>query len=127
MSKQAKYTMSGEFTSACTCMVEDEQGQDAPATECLGWCWEDALEFFLEHTKHYFSKPQAYYIHGFPTWQGPRNGEIYAKNANDFIRRYLGGCGTDYRVKWSVTYRTLHLHTSHHDASGVVTVTKGKK
>jgi hypothetical protein len=124
----SKYGIKGSFSSDCHCTIYDEEtGNEKQSDECFGDCFMFDLDWFIENTIHFFkTKPTVYYVYDFPTWRGPRDGEITAKNADDFIRRFLSGCGNDYNVTWEAKYREIKIRVGHHDGSGVVTISKKK-
>lgn len=124
----SKYNASGEFSSECSCTTVDEQNQDQKLEYCHGWCSEDAMEWFVERTAHWFKSGQVYYFR-FPRWNGSQDAAMMPHDAKDFIVRIADACGSWYKIKWSVTYRKLYLTISHHDTpTGYTTeVTKSRR
>jgi len=102
-----------------TCMCSE-----SPEDNCYGECWDLAFDEFAIQTEPLFKDNQVnFFIEGFPVWNGTRRGGFEASNARELI-----GQITPPRTEWSLTYsvegEVLTGTLSHHDGSGVITVTK---
>jgi hypothetical protein len=117
-------TYTAEYTNTCTCVTyNDDAGEWETAPECWGDCWSDQVEDFENITEHLFSdNEQGFTITGFPVWNGTVDGYFLARNAEELLRNI-----TPDRTEWTLrlTVHPTHLTgvLSHHDGSGVITVT----
>jgi hypothetical protein len=117
-------TTTAEYTNTCTCVTyNDDAGEWETAPECWGDCWSDQVEDFENITEHLFSdNEQGFTITGFPVWNGTRDGYFLARNAEELLRNI-----TPDRTEWTLrlTVHPTHLTgvLSHHDGTGVITVT----
>jgi hypothetical protein len=117
-------TITAEYTNTCTCVTyNDDAGEWETAPECWGDCWSDQVEDFENITEHLFTdNEQGFTITGFPVWNGTRDGYFLARNAEELLRNI-----TPERTEWTLrlTVHPTHLTgvLSHHDGSGVITVT----
>lgn len=121
-------TESGTYTAiyqnTCTCVTyNDDAGEWEIAPECWGDCWSDQVEDFENITQHLFTdNNQQFYIEGFPRWDGPVSGTFHARTPEKLLESI-----TPDRTEWrlEVTVHATHLTgvLSHHDGTGVITVT----
>jgi hypothetical protein len=117
-------TTTATLTNTCTCVTyNDDSGDWEVAPECWGDCWDCQVEDFTNITEHLFTdNEQGFTITGFPVWNGTRDGYFLARNAEELLRNI-----TPDRTEWrlEVTVHATHLTgvLSHHDGSGVITVT----
>jgi hypothetical protein len=117
-------TTTAEYTNTCTCVTyNDDAGEWETAPECWGDCWSDQVEDFENITEHLFTdNEQGFTITGFPVWNGTVDGYFLARNAEELLRNI-----TPERTEWTLrlTVHPTHLTgvLSHHDGSGVITVT----
>lgn len=117
-------TYTAEYTNTCTCVTYNEDSGDwEEAPECWGDCWTDQVEDFENITEHLFSdNEQGFTITGFPVWNGTRDGYFLARNAEELLRNI-----TPDRTAWTLRLTVYPTHLtgvlSHHDGSGVITVT----
>ena len=117
-------TTTATLTNTCTCVTyNDDSGDWEVAPECWGDCWDCQVEDFTNITEHLFTdNEQGFTITGFPIWNGTRDGYFLARNAEELLRNI-----TPDRTEWrlEVTVHATHLTgvLSHHDGSGVITVT----
>lgn len=106
------------ISNTCTCSEPHEDNS------CYGECWDLAFEEFEIQTEPLFKDNKVnFFIEGFPVWNGTRQGGFEASDAKTLI-----GEITPPRTEWSLQYsvegEVLTGRLSHHDASGVITVTK---
>lgn len=121
-------TESGTYTAVyqntCSCGNWDEETEEfEPSNDCYGDCWTDAVCDFEEITKHLFTNDnQPFRIEGFPRWDGTVSGTFHARTAEKLLESI-----TPDRTEWrlEVTVHDDHLTgvLSHHDGTGVITVT----
>ncbi len=111
------------FTNECSCEdYDDETEVSTPSNDCYGDCWEWTTEYFGEIVTDLLSVSNKFLIEGFPTWHGAVRGEVIAHTATELLRAI-----TPDRTEWRLEVRgNLHHLTailSHHDGSGLMTVT----
>jgi hypothetical protein len=112
------------ITNTCICVTfNDDSGDWEEAPECWGDCWTDQVEQFQEMTEHLFTENnQEFRIEGFPRWDGPVSGTFHARTPEKLLESI-----TPDRTEWrlEVTIHENHLTgaLSHHDGSGIITVT----
>lgn len=111
------------FTNECSCEDYDiETEVSTPSNDCYGDCWEWTTEYFGEIVTDLLSVSNKFLIEGFPTWHGAVRGEVIAHTATELLRAI-----TPDRTEWRLEVRgNLHHLTailSHHDGSGLMTVT----
>jgi hypothetical protein len=121
-------TESGTYTAVyqntCSCGNWDEATEEfEPSNDCYGDCWTDTVCDFEEITKHLFTdNNQQFHIEGFPRWDGPVSGTFHARTPEKLLESI-----TPDRTEWrlEVTVHADHLTgvLSHHDGTGVITVT----
>lgn len=116
-------TTTATLTNTCTCVTYNDDDEWEVAPECWGDCWDCQVEDFTDITEHLFTdNEQGFTITGFPVWNGTRDGYFLARNAEELLRNI-----TPDRTEWrlEVTVHATHLTgvLSHHDGSGVITVT----
>jgi hypothetical protein len=77
-------------------VVYDDNNEPVKAKECDGSCGKDNMEHFVEYAKQWFEEGKhRYFVYGFPRWDGRHDGEIIAKDAEDFL--------------WQLTKGKLHI------------------
>ena len=117
-------TYTATITNSCTCTTYNEEaGEWEVAPECWGDCWSDQVEDFENITQHLFTNDnQPFRIEGFPVWYGTIDGTFHARTAEKLLESI-----TPDRTEWrlEVTVHATHLTgvLSHHDGTGVITVT----
>lgn len=116
-------TTTAVFTNECSCEDYDiETEVSTPSNDCYGDCWEWTTEYFGEIVTDLLSVSNKFLIEGFPTWHGAVRGEVIAHTATELLRAI-----TPDRTEWRLEVRgNLHHLTailSHHDGSGLMTVT----
>lgn len=117
-------TYTAEYTNECSCQSYDSETDEYyPADGCYGDCWEDTVQDFANITEHLFTENnQGFRIADFPVWNGTVDGYFSARNAEELLRAI-----TPDRTAWTLrlTVHADHLTgvLSHHDATGVITVT----
>ena len=121
-------TESGTYTAVyqntCSCGNWDEETDEfTPSNDCYGDCWDDTVQDFTNITEHLFTdNNQQFHIEGFPRWDGPVSGTFHARTAEKLLESI-----TPDRTEWrlELTVHATHLTgvLSHHDGTGVITVT----
>ena len=117
-------TYTATITNSCTCTTYNEEaGEWEVAPECWGDCWSDQVEDFQEITEHLFTdNNQQFRIEGFPVLYGTIYGTFHTRTAEKLLESI-----TPDRTEWrlEVTVHATHLTgvLSHHDGTGVITVT----
>lgn len=121
-------TESGTYTAVyqntCSCGNWDEETDEfTPSNDCYGDCWDDTVQDFTNITEHLFTdNNQQFRIEGFPVWYGTIDGTFHARTAEKLLESI-----TPDRTEWrlEVTVHATHLTgvLSHHDGTGVITVT----
>ena len=121
-------TESGTYTAVyqntCSCGNWNEETEEfEPSNDCYGDCWHDTVQDFENITGHLFTdNNQQFHIEGFPRWDGPVSGTFHARTAEKLLESI-----TPDRTEWrlEVTVHADHLTgvLSHHDGTGVITVT----
>jgi len=116
-------TTTAVFTNECSCEDYDiETEVSTPSNDCYGDCWEWTTEYFGEIVTDLLSVSSKFLIEGFPVWNGALRGVVVAHTAEELLRAI-----TPDRAEWRLEVRgNLHHLTailSHHDGSGLMTVT----
>jgi hypothetical protein len=117
-------TYTATITNSCICATYNEEaGEWETAPECWGDCWNEQVEDFENITQHLFTNDnQPFRIEGFPVWYGTIDGTFHARTAEKLLESI-----TPDRTEWrlEVTVHATHLTgvLSHHDGTGVITVT----
>ena len=116
-------TTTAVFTNECSCEDYDiETEVSTPSNDCYGDCWEWTTEYFGEIVTDLLSVSSKFLIEGFPVWNGALRGVVVANTAEELLRAI-----TPDRTEWRLEVRgNLHHLTailSHHDGSGLMTVT----
>lgn len=111
------------FTNECSCEdYDDETEVFTPSNGCYGDCWEWTTEYFGEIVTDLLSVSNKFLIEGFPVWHGAVRGEVVAHTPTELLRAI-----TPDRTEWRLEVKSnLHHLTailSHHDGSGLMTVT----
>ena len=106
------------ITNSCTCV--DENGY--LINYCCG-CWDDMLESFRIDTQEWWDGNSTYNFNivGLPLWNRTVSGSFTAKSQADLIQSI--GINGDWTMHYRIDGDKLHVHISHHDASGWMTVT----
>lgn len=117
-------TYTAVYQNTCSCGNWNEETEEfEPSNDCYGDCWHDTVQDFENITGHLFTDHnQGFRITGFPTWHGTIDGHFSARNADELL------CSiTPDRTEWrlELTVHATHLTgvLSHHDGTGVITVT----
>jgi len=112
------------ITNACTCVTyNDDSGDWEEAPECWGDCWNEQVEDFQQITEHLFTENnQEFRIEGFPRWDGPVSGTFHARTAEKLLES-IPPDRTEWRLELTVHENHLTGALSHHDGSGIITVT----
>ncbi len=128
MTTQTEQFVKVWLTSDCQCTDYDEEsGDEKQAEQCNGYCWEWQAEDFMENTKEFFGNTQferQFLLYNFPTWMGGRDGEIWVKNAKDFLYKFFGNLG-DFSAKCDIYSDKILISIGHHDGRGVCRIAKG--
>ena len=117
-------TYTATITNTCICATYNEEvGEWETAPECWGDCWNEQVEDFENITQHLFTNDnQPFSIEGFPRWDGTVSGTFHARTPEKLLESI-----TPDRTEWrlEVTVHDDHLTgvLSHHDGTGVITVT----
>ena len=117
-------TYTATYQNTCSCGNWDEETEKfEPSNDCYGDCWHDAVQDFANITEHLFTdNNQQFHIEGFPRWDGAVSGTFHARTAEKLLESI-----TPDRTEWrlEVTVHADHLTgvLSHHDGTGVITVT----
>lgn len=117
-------TYTATITNSCICATYNEEaGEWETAPECWGDCWSEQVEDFENITQHLFTNDnQPFRIEGFPRWDGTVSGTFHARTPEKLLESI-----TPDRTFWNleVTVHADHLtgKLSHHDGTGVITVT----
>ena len=116
-------TTTAVFTNECSCEDYDiETEVSTPSNDCYGDCWEWTTEYFGEIVTDLLSVSSKFLIEGFPVWNGALRGVVVAHTAEELLLAI-----TPDRTEWRLEVRgNLHHLTailSHHDGSGLMTVT----
>lgn len=113
------YTATGEITNECTCKQYDpETGEytEEPASDCYGWCWEDAVEDFAEVTRELREDNETgwWKVTNLRLWDGEVSGYFHADTVTKLIE------GMTVRSRWIMRYTVfpdnIEYSLSHHDA-----------
>jgi hypothetical protein len=112
------------ITNTCICVTHnDDSGDWEEAPECWGDCWTDQVEHFQEITEHLFTENnQEFRIEGFPRWDGPVSGTFHARTPEKLLESITPD-RTEWRLELTVHENHLTGALSHHDGSGIITVT----
>jgi hypothetical protein len=112
------------ITNTCICVTfNDDSGDWEEAPECWGDCWTDQVEHFQEITEHLFTENnQEFRIEGFPRWDGPVSGTFHARTPEKLLESITPD-RTEWRLELTVHENHLTGTLSHHDGSGIITVT----
>ena len=65
-----------------------------------------------------------FFIYNFPTWMGGRDGEIWVKNAKDFLYSFFSSLG-DYSAECDIYPDRILISIGHHDGRGVCRIEQG--
>ena len=117
-------TYTAVYQNTCSCgSYNDETDEFEPANDCYGDCWHDTVQDFENITGHLFTDHnQGFRITGFPTWHGTVDGHFSARNADELLCSITPD-RTEWRLELTVHADHLTGVLSHHDGTGVITVT----
>jgi hypothetical protein len=112
------------ITNTCICVTyNDDSGDWEEAPECWGDCWTDQVEQFQEMAEHLFTENnQEFRIEGFPVWYGTIDGTFHARTPEKLLESITPD-RTEWRLELTVHADHLTGVLSHHDGTGVITVT----
>jgi hypothetical protein len=115
------FTLKGEITNTCTCLMYEENGEEKSIDEtygstCFGDCWEFAVEDFAMVTETLRNENLTDYwkVENLRLWNGEVSGHFQAKTVADLLR------GMTVNSEWTMRYEVfadrIEYSLSHHDS-----------
>jgi len=121
------FTLKGEITNTCTCLMYEENGEEKSIDEtygstCFGDCWEFAVEDFEMVTENLRNANETgwWKVTDLRLWNGEVSGYFHAETVAGLLE------GMTIRGEWTMRYKVfadrVEYSLSHHDAMGSASV-----
>lgn len=108
-----------EMTNACTCANYYEEGEQVEFAYCLGFCWDEQVEDFIENcVKELFNNSQTSWwkVTGLNLWNGNYDGIFHADDVFELITGMT--VNSEWIMRGTAYSDRIEYSLSHHDSMG---------